>query len=283
MAKGDWYHVADRPTADGVLPLAVGSKRLHLAPGRWRAQLAQCGLEDEVIAGSSDTLKAAIAAGDKAQSTQAKRGSEAAAMALGLPAVEVDFDLTDALLPLGLSLVLDRGQAPEMIEEFRTQIIAKAPAGTTPAIVTAALTAAFPDLAVAVAVASLVAAVDRMLAASFGSSVVLNRAIDLVPTAGGVEGVTLCLTHLPDPRSINVGTRPQPADFGLDGKRRLVETRRGRSELAESEHAGWVPGQRSWALLTLTRLAAPAAAPTPPTPVAPPVPVAPPTPPTPTT
>ena len=47
----------------------------------------------------------------------------------------ISFEIADgAQLPLGLSLVLDRGKAPELIEEFRVQVIAKAPAGTTPAI-----------------------------------------------------------------------------------------------------------------------------------------------------
>jgi hypothetical protein len=254
MAKGTWY-LFESPNPQGVRPLSVLGKTLPLAPGPWRARLTRIGLEDEIIAGSSDILRAAVAAGDKNTSTQSLRGSETRVLAAGLPVFELAFDVpADGKLPLAVSLVLDRGEAPEMIEEFRSQIIAKAPAGTTPAIVTAALTAAFPDIAIAVAVASFVTAADRILTATFGKHTALARPLDLVPTAGASQPRTLCLTHLPDPGSINVGHVPRPADFGLSADGHLIETRRDRELLEASSHEGYVVAQRSYAVLELTQV-----------------------------
>lgn len=252
MAKGTWYHVDAAAQPTGIRPLAPLGKSIGLAPGPWKARLLRVGLEDEIVAGSTDALRAAIAAGDKNTSAQSAKGAETAVIAARLPVFELAFEVpAQGKLPLAVSLVMDRGQAPDMMEEFRTQVIAKAPAGTTPAIVTAALTAAFPDVAIAVAVACFVAAADRVLAAAFGKSTALARPIELVPTPGLAAARTLCLTRLPHASTINVGVLPQPADFGLMADHSLIETRRDRELLTESAHAGWVVAQRSFAVLEL--------------------------------
>lgn len=254
MAKGNFYLVT-AAEADGICRLGPATAPLTLAPGKWIARLTRVGLADEVVAGSSDRLAAAIAVGADRRSQKAVTGRETTELAARLPAVELPFEIADgAQLPLGLSLVLDRGKAPELIEEFRVQVIAKAPAGTTPAIVTAALTAAFADVAIAVAVASFIAAADRIMVAAFGTSTALARSVVLQGKADGLTSTRLCLTALPDPRSINVGYVPKPTDFAMNPGGSFIETRRARSTLpAAAEGEDWVEAQRSWAHLELIR------------------------------
>ncbi|MEZ4467693.1 MAG: hypothetical protein R3F43_25440, partial [bacterium] len=208
MAKAG-FHLVSAPGAGELRPFTATPSSLALAPGKWIARLARVGLADEIVAGSSDRLGAAIALGTDRKSEKSVAGRETTELAARLPAFEVAFEVAAGdHLPLGVALVMDRGKAPEIIEEFRTQVIAKAPAGTTPAIVTAALTAAFADLAVAVAVASFVAAADALLAKAFGKSPILGRSITLDGVEGGATHLTLCLTALPDRRSVNVGQVP---------------------------------------------------------------------------
>ena len=252
MGKGSWYRVA--ATQADVRPLVERCKALPLAPGPWKARLTRCGLAGEIVVGSTDVLRAGLAFGDQHKSTQAVKGAETAALATALPVVELAFTVpNEGKVPLAGSLVMDRGKTPELIDEFRAQVIAKAPAGTTSAVVTAALTGVLPDIAIAVAVGCFVLAAEKILGSLFGDCTVVANAVDLVPTPGATGAVTLCLTELVNPSAINVGQKPGLADFGLSAEG-FIETRRDELDVAPEALAaieGYVKARRPYALLEL--------------------------------
>lgn len=259
---GDFFRVTPDRGPSGLAPLAARDPKaaIALAPGKWRAQVLSVGLAEEVVSFGADTVRIAIASGAPikadAKMVHKAEGDEVGVIASRLPRPTVDFELpAGATTRLSTALVFDRGTPPEMLDEFKRQLLAKLPDGSVPVMVASALGGAFADLGIALAVAGFTLAADAIIESMFGRAVILRGAVPVTAQADGRTQARLCLTALPDPRAINVGRVPGPDDYLVGPQGRLFETRRGQAFGVEDspDHPGHVPSVETHLVVELTR------------------------------
>lgn len=259
---GSFYLVDPVPGPAALCALSArdAATPIRLAPGAWTARVIGVGLAEEVIAFGGDMVRIGLATGKpiKADAKMAQKaaGDEAGDIARRLPRPRVAFSLpAGASTKVSAALVFDRGTPPELLAEFKKQLLGKVPDGSVPIIVASALGGAFADLGIALAVAGFTLAADAIIESMFGRDVILRGAIPVVAAPDGETDLRVCLTALPDPVAINVGHIPGPSDYGVGPDGALFETQRGQAigRPESADHPGHVASVESHLIVELRR------------------------------
>lgn len=259
---GDVYLVDPAAGAQALCALQARDAKAPLAlkPGRWTARVIAVGLAEETIAFSGDRVRIGLASGEPiavdGKMAETAAGDETVDIARRLPKPSVAFDLAPGGgTRVSAAMVFDRGTKPEIIAEFKQQILGKVPDGSVPIIVASALAGAFADLGIALAVAGFTMAADALIESMFGRAVIIRGVLPVQAADDGAEVARICLTRLPDPAAINVGHRPGPRDYKVAPDGALYETARGQAiGRAESvDHPGHIPSVETHVVLELRR------------------------------